>query len=1068
MATLIPDKLQIKNNPTRKVVDDFQVEVTSEFSGNLVGATNQKEVNDKVDALSTSSGGGHTIQGADSVPVAQESVLEFGEGLEVTPATGKTVVTSGTLKTDGTEGNIFDVGDLCYYSPEITASLADYFENTTYLGYWQRCDNRNPYSCQFTLGIKESSGKFLRPGNIHTTTGLTKGAVYYVGTFGGITDIQPDAPGATIRIVGHALSATDLYFNPSNDWFELATTDELRQSGGLAFTVDNCYANISRLYGYKGGTHCHTSGGSDGWQTVTQLVTSYKDHGYDFVWTTDHSFYAYTAGSNIFQPRQEIAGIQHFRGIEHSYGNTDPAFDVSLLDTTDSQTKAANSDCGHVNILFHQDSDTALYVPPAEGVWYSPIEDQFSAFPDAFFNIHHHYAAISNPFKHNWMGSDPEELIRHLGQFHALELKNNNDSYDWESLGRVLTVHGQGNCNDVWYDLALGSGKKLYATAGDDHHGSEANPTSGVGNSWLIVYVPDAALTASSQGAIVDAMREGRFYASSGMEDVVIAVTNTTYTITTPTTSTITWYGVAAGIPGAILQTDTGVTTATYTFVGDEKYVRCHAQDLTNKTEAWGNPVFIKPKTHVVRINGKELKGDLTSPAISGTITGDAKLNLTNSLTDSSPIADNVYATVDAITDSTASFVGNNRTLGKTTSVNLTSSGGGIQINKGEFTNTGSGDITKTLMNNAVVNQNNASSTMAEVFGVRTQFNCFAGEMTACYHHYFRGGSHAGIIDEVGIYAPANWVGSYFLNNQTAAPSYLGGDLTVGAKITLDASSGNIDALSFTQNGVALSISPEVTVNGTVAVSLTGADLGSVEKGFCNLRYKTDGGINSLLTLSHYSTANGFDKDIEISCNADSLTWNAEALSALTGTATQPDIPAQFKIGGTALSANSTAANINALTGGGETALHSHASATQGSISAWLQGSYTLVSAYNARQLWVPTSGVSVGNASHFTLDATTGKITVTNAGTYIISFAGYAVNSTTASLIEVRIYKNGSVITGTAVNTTHAAGSGTEYSANDYGVALSAGDYIQLYTKNSVNEVAYLNGFRLMVHRIV
>lgn len=51
MATLVPDKIEIKNNPTRKVVNDYQVEITETYTGNAATATDQKGINSLFDSF---------------------------------------------------------------------------------------------------------------------------------------------------------------------------------------------------------------------------------------------------------------------------------------------------------------------------------------------------------------------------------------------------------------------------------------------------------------------------------------------------------------------------------------------------------------------------------------------------------------------------------------------------------------------------------------------------------------------------------------------------------------------------------------------------------------------------------------------------------------------------------------------------------------------------------------------------------------------------------------------------------------------------------------------------------
>jgi hypothetical protein len=71
----------------------------------------------------------------------------------------------------------------------------------------------------------------------YTTTGLTAGAKYWVGTSGNFTSTQPSADGSIVRYVGTALSTTKLEFNPDQTWIELSTGSTPVSSGSTYQSV---------------------------------------------------------------------------------------------------------------------------------------------------------------------------------------------------------------------------------------------------------------------------------------------------------------------------------------------------------------------------------------------------------------------------------------------------------------------------------------------------------------------------------------------------------------------------------------------------------------------------------------------------------------------------------------------------------------------------------------------------------------------------------------------------------------------------------------------------------------
>lgn len=117
--------------------------------------------------------------------------------------------------------------------------------------------------------------------------------------------------------------------------------------------------------------------------------------------------------------------------------------------------------------------------------------------------------------------------------------------------------------------------------------------------------------------------------------------------------------------------------------------------------------------------------------------------------------------------------------------------------------------------------------------------------------------------------------------------------------------SGDLQVLADTTAGI------ELTANG-VAIDLaaTTPALGFDGSGDLEVTVVSTGGVEK--------TAGGLQ--IKIDDTPDTLDVDADGLKVV-------GLPALFKIGGTAVSANVTGANIDELTGGGATTLHSHAGA---------------------------------------------------------------------------------------------------------------------------------------------
>jgi hypothetical protein len=72
------------------------------------------------------------------------------------------------------------------------------------------------------IGVQFNSGMMLRGYAYRSAWNWTPGQVLYLSTTDGdITSTQPSGTSDIVRVVGYAISADIIYFNPSQDWIEL-------------------------------------------------------------------------------------------------------------------------------------------------------------------------------------------------------------------------------------------------------------------------------------------------------------------------------------------------------------------------------------------------------------------------------------------------------------------------------------------------------------------------------------------------------------------------------------------------------------------------------------------------------------------------------------------------------------------------------------------------------------------------------------------------------------------------------------------------------------------------------
>jgi len=131
-----------------------------------------------------------------------------------------------------------------------------------------------------------------------------------------------------------------------------------------------------------------------------------------------------------------------------------------------------------------------------------------------------------------------------------------------------------------WWDDALTAGKMVWGLAADDAHGA-----SDYGKGWIVVRSSGDLSTDN----IIDAIKRGSFYASTGavIDDVLVAESNVT--VAAPGADTIRFFGS----DGRLLAAFNG-SQATYRFNGTEGYVR--AVVGANNGWGWTQPVFVGPE----------------------------------------------------------------------------------------------------------------------------------------------------------------------------------------------------------------------------------------------------------------------------------------------------------------------------------------------------------------------------------------------------------------------------------------------------------------------------------------
>jgi len=301
---------------------------------------------------------------------------------------------------------------------------------------------------------------------------------------------------------------------------------------------------------FKGNTHTHTVN-SDGDSAPDEVVRWYREQRYNFLVLTDHNFVTPVDGLNaLFAADDRFLVI---RGEELTDRAGDRPVHLCLL--------------GGVGLVLPQGG-----AQPAD-VLQRDIDAMGAAGG---------VAQINHPI-FGWALSAAD--LQRVKGAHLIEISNGHP--------QVNNIGGGGlpGVETTW-DAMLSSGAMVFGVASDDMHELKrpwSKQAAGPGRGWVMVRA--ARLAAD---AVLDALRRGDFYATTGVElaDVQASARAVTVTIKQQGTAKYTVQFIGRG--GRVLKEATS-SPAQYDFTGDEGYVRAKVID-SNGLIAWTQPVRV-PQT---------------------------------------------------------------------------------------------------------------------------------------------------------------------------------------------------------------------------------------------------------------------------------------------------------------------------------------------------------------------------------------------------------------------------------------------------------------------------------------
>lgn len=296
---------------------------------------------------------------------------------------------------------------------------------------------------------------------------------------------------------------------------------------------------------YKGNLHTHTVN-SDGDSTPDDVVRWYREHGYNFVTITDHNYLTNVDGLNALHGADDLFIVMKGEELTDRF-NTKPV---------------------HINGFAPN-----AFIKTTGG---TSVLDMAQRMIDAVRGA----GAVPSVNHPNFGWAISADELLQLQRTKLFEVFNGHPLVNNFGGGGVPGLE------EVW-DRMLSSGKLLYGIAVDDAHyfkRPEDKTAPRPGQGWVYVRAPRL-----DSRALVDALARGDFYSSTGVELQSINATSSSLTVAIKTEAQSRYRVQFIGKQGRVLS-EAVTSPATYTFKGDESYVRAKVLESNGKV-AWVQPV---------------------------------------------------------------------------------------------------------------------------------------------------------------------------------------------------------------------------------------------------------------------------------------------------------------------------------------------------------------------------------------------------------------------------------------------------------------------------------------------
>ena len=317
-----------------------------------------------------------------------------------------------------------------------------------------------------------------------------------------------------------------------------------------------CFISFGQSRYYKAQMHCHSTN-SDGGYSPQDLVNKYKAQGYEIMFITDHN--VLTLESEVNVPEVLVIQSEELTFERHMNG-----FFLTEVIIPDNTCQNA------IDAVKQQNGLIQL----------------------------NHYCA--GPVTEDSWEVSAQEIISFTNGPDFLEI--------WNTGTETIQTHDD---KSIW-DEVLTTGKVVWGSATDDFHPSALESLE-FNKGWNMIW-----LDSLSSEAVYDALVNGRFYASTGVEISDYNVTDfgnaKNITVQCENCEKIQFWG-----PGHTLLQEVSSSTASY-YLANEQYVRCeliHEGFLgIGNSNAWTQPVFRNNSTDALVNENKLQLSVYPNPAV--------------------------------------------------------------------------------------------------------------------------------------------------------------------------------------------------------------------------------------------------------------------------------------------------------------------------------------------------------------------------------------------------------------------------------------------------------------------